>query len=96
MQSDFKGEVDFNKKTKNLTIYGPIGEAKSLLITSEEIKFFEQIGENLVDNLMPKFGLNVYENIDFQAHYYGLKIEYELTNCSKWEYFKKQSVEEKS
>lgn len=81
---------------KNLTIYGPIGEKKCFLITSEEIKFFEQVGENLDDNHPTKIDLNVYENIDVKTQYYGLKLDYEITNCSKWEYFKNQSVEDKS
>jgi hypothetical protein len=84
----FQEDTIFESKLTNFTIYGEIGERNSIIINSEEIRFFDQINPEFSDKDIFK-----YEHFELKNLSYSLKLDYLIENCSKWEYFSNKSFE---
>lgn len=90
------GGSHIDKKMKNVTIYGQIGEESFINLTSTDIKFFDQIEPTLNHlEIRNKTNLMDYEQLEMENLLYFLKIEYIIENCSKWEYFTNKIFENK-
>ena len=94
-------EIIFEKEIpsvfQNLKIYGSVGEKNFFNIFSKSINFWSQfdLGSSEKDVLS---AMNLFQNeyVSKEEKVYGLLIEYELRNCSEWEYFKKDVIKNKT
>ena len=85
---------NFTPAFENLKIYGEIREKGNLSIFSKRIQFWDQINLTFSDSKL-KQNLNLIpnENIERETRSYEFLIEYEIDNCSKWEYFKNEIIQ---
>ena len=94
-------EITFEKEIpsvfQNLKIYGSVGEKSFFKIFSKSINFWTQFDFVSSENEALS-SLNLFQNeyISKEDKSYGILIEYELRNCSEWEYFKKDMIKNKT
>ena len=89
------GSPNFEEKMKNITIYGKIGEIGSIIMSSDELKIFDQIESeyNKQAQIIKNIKLMDYEHIELLDSKYSLNLEYLIENCSKWQVFANKSFE---
>ena len=77
-------EIPLFQKIKIVEEFGTKGY---LYITSDQTKFFDQLDYYTLNNNKIKNGFlfNV-EYVNFQDKTYSLKFEFEILNCTKWQY----------